>query len=137
MAAQGLDSSFQIILQREDVAAEDAHFWVAASQYDLGELTNSRSTYQDYLNRYESARWTDAVQMMLAQIALAEGDPETATNLLQSVSQTSSLKKAAVFLQSRIAGPTSTESEQKNEEAPKESEEEVEKKSAETDSKDS
>jgi len=110
---------------------------VAASQYDLGELTNSRSTYQDYLNRYESARWTDAVQMMLAQIALAEGDPETATNLLQSVSQTSSLKKAAVFLQSRIAGPTSTESEQKNEEAPKESEEEVEKKSAETDSKDS
>ncbi|MDC0261918.1 hypothetical protein OAK47_01710 [Planctomycetaceae bacterium] len=109
MAAQGFDQSFEVILQREDSAAEDAHFWVAASQYDLGEWTDARSTYQDYLNRYEAARWTDAVHLMMAQIAMTEDDFESARSHLSGILKTSSLKKAAMFLESQISESSTVE----------------------------
>jgi hypothetical protein len=123
--AQDIDPSIQailpVIIQREDAAAEDAHFWVAASQYDLGEWTDARSTYQDYLNRYDAARWTDSVHLILAQIAMSEEDFETARNHLSSILKTSSLKKAAMFLESQISESSTSEPTKKEEsKAPKE-----------------
>ncbi|MBD3672258.1 MAG: transglutaminase domain-containing protein [Planctomycetaceae bacterium] len=108
MAAQDVDAQFQIILQREDVAAEDAHFWVAISQLESGEITNAKTTLRDYLNRYESARWTDAVRYLLARIHLMNDDYSLAAEQLDQILQTSSLKNAAAFLKSRFPESSNT-----------------------------
>jgi len=103
IAALDVDSELQVILQREDVAAEDAHFWVAISQLETGELTNATSTLRDYLSRYEAARWSDAVRYQLSKLYLMSNESESAMERLDQIPQTSALKNSAAFLKSRIS----------------------------------
>ena len=119
MAAQEVDSKFQTILQREDVAAEDAHYWVAISQMETGEFTNAKSTLRDYLSRYESARWTDAVRYQLAKLYLTSDDSASAIDQLDQILQTSSLKNAAAFLKSRLTNEDSEPEKPQPDEQPK------------------